>query len=146
MLIVKERNPNYKGIADITSALRAYYASYQRGHAFARAEKMCSHCGSLAQEIHHIYPMFKIIEDEIATNVEFDLATEAGRFGLVAKVIDNKGNVFNDEDNLIAVCKNCHDTIYHGSGWKSEYNDIDNQQPSQFALEGSETIETARYA
>lgn len=144
VLLYGENNPNYKGISDITKTLRAHYMSYQRGKIFAKYDKRCAHCGGLAEEVHHIYPVFMIVNDAIS-QCDLDLSVLENRLVLCNQVISDESNIFNSEDNLIAVCKKCHNEIYHFKGWLSTYDEIDNQQPSQnIILEGSETTEAAQ--
>lgn len=96
------------------------------------------------EKIKNIYPLYKIICDEVANNILYNLNIPDERVAFCNSIIANIYNVFNSCDNLIAVCDKCHDSIYHSSGWKKQYDEIDNQQPSQNILEGSETIETAQ--
>ena len=121
-LLSKEFNPNYKGTSDIMSTLRHYYAVNQRGLIFKKYNKKCSCCGENAEEVHHLYPLYKIIEDYIITHIEYNIEIEEDRLTIINNIIDDKDNKFNDLDNLIAVCKNCHDSIYHNSGWKQEFD------------------------
>ena len=143
VLHVGERNVNYKGVADITASLRHHFATTQRGIAFARFNKTCVECGELATEIHHIYPFHKIVNDEIEKNTAFDLETSEGRLLFCEHIKADNSSMLNDENNLIAVCSHCHDTIYHKRGWLDMCGEIDNQQPSLGNKEGSETTEAA---
>ena len=58
-----DKSPVYKGTSSILDILRRYYERYQKGKAFAKYEKKCQVCGKEAENIHHIYPLHKIVED-----------------------------------------------------------------------------------
>ena len=122
ILLDKEHNPNYKGITDITHTLRYYYEQNQRGLIFKRDNKTCQICNNSAEEVHHKYPLYKIIEDYIQNHQEYDVNKLEDRELIIHNIINDKSNIFNDFSNLTCVCKKCHDEIFHSSGWKKEFD------------------------
>lgn len=102
-----KNSPTYKGISDITSSLRYYYENYQRKEIFAKYKKVCQKCGCVAEEVHHIVPLHKIIDNFIKNN-KLPTETPEDRQLIINLIIEDKENIFNDLDNLIPLCKNCH--------------------------------------
>jgi len=124
ILLDKDHNPNYKGISDIASAIRHYYEKNQRGLIFKRDNKTCLVCNGKAEEVHHIYPLFKIIEDFIECHPNYNIKIEEDRINIINDIINDKTNIFNDFDNMMCVCKSCHDKVYHSGNWKDNFKSI----------------------
>lgn len=122
ILLNKNHNPNYKGITDITHALRYYYEKNQRGLIFKRDNKKCQICGKTAEEVHHKYPLYKIIEDYINCHPEYDINKLTDRERIIVNIINDENNFFNDLTNLMCVCKKCHDEVFHKSGWRKTFD------------------------
>lgn len=121
VLLNKENNPNYKGVSDIKSILRHYYEQNQRWLIFKRDDKKCQVCYGEGEEVHHKYPLYKIIDDYIKNNPQYNIDLTQDREQIAFDIINDKDNVFNQMDNLICVCKKCHDSVFHPSGWRKEF-------------------------
>jgi len=113
-------NPKYKGIVDISSNLRYFYEKNQRPIIFAKYKKKCIICNKMAEQVHHLYPLYKIIEDFIENNTYYNLEIEKDRLKICEIIINDKYNIYNDLNNLITVCKKCHYDFFHNKDWKNK--------------------------
>lgn len=105
----RENNPNYKGTADVFKVLRMYYGQYQRQKIFVRDNKVCQVCGGVADNVHHIYPIYKMINDFEANHPDIDLTKNCYQ---VADMIIKEHPKFLDLENMIAVCEDCHKALH----------------------------------
>ena len=104
-----ERSPMYTGNSDVYKILRSYYAQYQRKLIFIRDNKTCQICGGVATNVHHIYPIYKIIDDFKVRHPEIDITKNCYH---VALLIITESEKFKDLNNMIAVCECCHSIIH----------------------------------
>lgn len=103
-------SPNYTGYSDVTKVLRAYYEANQRGKIFHRDNKTCQICGGVATNVHHIYPIYKMIKDFAEAHPDIDLTKDCFN---VAEMIMQEHEKFLDMNNMIAVCECCHKELHH---------------------------------
>lgn len=118
VLLSPEYNPNYRGISDISDSLRHYYEMNQRGLIFKKYNKSCCICGNPGEQVHHLYPFYKIIEELMIKYSDLDYSKEEDRREFVERVILDTTNKFNDLSNLVCVCKKCHYEVFHSKGWR----------------------------
>jgi hypothetical protein len=117
-----DKHPNWKGTSTINQLLRQYCKEYQYPTVLHRDNYKCKLCLSKKDlQIHHIIPFNIIINSIIAIHPEYNINLEEDRISLI-KIIRNN-NTFQDLDNLITVCFECHYNVIHASK-------KDNQQPS----------------
>lgn len=109
------KSPVFKGTRSVLGILRSYYSRYQRVNGFIQHKNRCQVCGSYADHVHHIYPLYKIVEDYIN---EHNLNTlNIHEKYLLAYNIIQESKIFSDEKNLIALCETCH-REHHRKGAK----------------------------
>ena len=104
-----ERSPSYTGNSDVVKVLRTYYALYQRPQIFERDNKVCQVCGGRAENVHHIYPIYKMIQDFKNKHPDIDMTKDVY---LVAKQVMEECPEFLDLNNLMSVCEDCHHKLH----------------------------------
>lgn len=109
------KSPVYKGTRSVLGVLRSYYERHQKNLSFARYNKTCQVCGSVADNIHHIHPLHKIVDDYF--KIHSINETDTSKRYLIAYKIIQEYPIFSDEDNLIALCTKCHKE-HHRKGAK----------------------------
>ena len=105
-----ENNPRYTGTADVVKILRTYFALHQRALVFQRDNKICQICGGKADHVHHIYPIYKIVQDFQRKHPEIDITKNCY---YVAALIIKESDIFRDLNNLISICEDCHNGVHH---------------------------------
>ena len=58
-----KNSPVYKDSSELVDILRRYFQRYQRVKVFARDRKICQVCGSPADHVHHITPIYQIVNE-----------------------------------------------------------------------------------
>ena len=105
-----ENSPSYTGTTNVVKVLRTYFALYQRALVFKRDNKVCQICGGKAEHVHHVYPIYKIIQDFQKKHPEIDITKNCY---YVAALIIKESEIFRDLTNLISVCEDCHNGVHH---------------------------------
>jgi hypothetical protein len=102
---VGEGNPNYKGIAKVTSIIRGWSKRHWKPLVLAQSRYSCP-CGiKYGLDAHHIYPLAKIIAEHAATTT-LDLQAAEGR-RLFCDFLTTQ-TIVADSANGVALCKSCH--------------------------------------
>ena len=98
------------GVTSLSSLLREYYQINISPKIRERDEYRCQLCGAKSNlHTHHIVPFSKIIKEICSEHPELDI--EKDKEKLYNIIIRDER--FNDENNLITYCKNCHLFIIH---------------------------------
>ena len=115
-----ERSIQYTGNSDVFKVLRTYFGLYQRPLVFQRDNKICQICGQLAEHVHHIIPIYQMVNEFKRRHPEVDVTRTCYQ---VAQDIIKEFSEFTNLDNLISVCSICHNNIHHKDRktlWKGE--------------------------
>lgn len=129
-----KEHPNWQGgRTPLKALLREYSYVNQVPLVLKRDNYTCQLCGSTHTElhVHHIIPFAQIVDTII--NEYPDLNPDSAEDRLILYIYIIKDKRFNNLDNLITYCKNCH--IYRVHKYKSKI--ISNQASAE---EGSTTI------
>lgn len=104
-----EKSPMYTGTSDLVKVLRTYYGLHQRPKVFERDNKVCQICGKRATNVHHKYPLYKMLQDFQKEHPEIDIQQN---IYLTAQKFISECSIFNDMNNLISVCEDCHKELH----------------------------------
>lgn len=109
-----EKHPNWKGgRSGIYLRLREYFRDYQVKQVLDRDKYTCQKCGSKKNlQVHHIKYFKDIFEEIISEHPELDVQRNQNE---LFEIVKNDVR-FNDLDNLITYCKECH--LYGVHGYK----------------------------
>lgn len=111
-LMVGEDHPNWKGgRTSLYLRLREYFKVHQTQEVIKRDGYKCQMCGSEHKlHVHHIKHFKNIFEEILLEHQELDLKNDENElYGIM--VNDER---FNDLNNLITYCKECHLFKVHG--------------------------------
>ena len=133
-----ENSPTYKGTASVVNILRGYFQTYQRQDAFKRGKGKCVLCGARAEHVHHVYPIFRMIDDFCIKHPDIDITQDCY---YVASLIIKESKEFKDPNNLIPLCKKCHykqhKTNYKGNDSKEKRREINSRGTHKRITESS---------
>ncbi len=111
-LFVGDKHPNWKGgRSGLYMRLREQFRLYQVKEIVKRDGGRCQLCGSKKRlHVHHIRPFKDIFDEILSEHQEMDvMENEQELFDIM--IADKR---FNDPDNLITYCKECHLFKVHG--------------------------------
>lgn len=105
-------HPNWKGgRSGLYVRLREYFRITQIGDVVKRDGKKCQMCGSTHKlHVHHIRPFKDIFEEILSEHKDLDVVENQEE---LYEIMRNDKR-FNDLDNLITYCKECHLFKVHG--------------------------------
>ena len=103
-LMVGDKHPNWKGgRANLYVRLREFFKVHQTQKVLERDNYECQMCGSKhSLQVHHIKHFKDIFEEILLENKDFKNNEDE-----LYKIITNDKR-FNDLDNLVTYCKECH--------------------------------------
>lgn len=113
-LMVGENHPNWRGgRTSLYLRLREYFKVHQTQEVLKRDGYKCQMCGSEHKlHVHHIKHLKNIFEEILLEHQELDLKNDENE---LYKIIINDER-FNNLNNLITYCKDCH--LYKVHGYK----------------------------
>ena len=138
-LMCGEKHPNWKGgVSELNQLLREYFQINIASKAAKRDNYTCQLCGKThtVLHIHHIIPFASIVNNIIINHPELNVDNIEDKQKLYDIITQDK--LFNDLDNLITCCKECHFFKIHNYNKK---NEIISSQACEITQEGSETIQ-----
>lgn len=111
-LMSKEKHPNWKGgVCSLYARLRQYFKARQTAKVLKRDEYKCQICGSKHKlQVHHIKYFKDIFNEIISEHPNLNLLDNEDE---LFEIMINDFR-FNDLDNLITYCKECHLFKVHG--------------------------------
>lgn len=111
-LFVGEKHPRWKGgVSGLYVRLREYFRCHQIAEVVKRDGKKCQMCGSKHRlQVHHIRHFKDIFYEILNEHPEFDMQKDQDKLYNIM-VNDER---FNDLNNLITYCRDCHLFKVHG--------------------------------
>lgn len=113
-----EKHPNWKGgVTNLYALLREYFKIRQNKIVIKRDGSKCNLCGSKDKlQVHHIRHFRDIFYEILSEHKE--LTVEENKMELYKIMINDER--FNDFDNLITYCRECH--LFKVHGYKKTHN------------------------
>ncbi len=102
-----DKHPNWKGgICGLSKLCREYFSTNITPKILKRDKYTCQYCKKKKKDlhVHHIYHFADIMKDIISENPNLDVDSDKD---ILYKIIVSDHR-FNNEDNLITYCKDCH--------------------------------------